>query len=199
MPPGTGDIQITVCQEVKLDGAVIVTTPQRLAFVDVIKGIQMFNDLRVRILGVVENMAYHECPRCKNHDEVFGRGYIHMLVEQFGIKNSVQIPLNGEISKFSDLGSPVVLTLPPQHTVVRAYTQLANKILVDVEKPYQIPNVYYDQQSKKVIVETEQARREINPYELRAKCKCAGCIDEFTGQQLLRPEKVPQDVHPVRV
>jgi ATP-binding protein involved in chromosome partitioning len=59
MPPGTGDIQITVCQEVKLDGAVIVTTPQRLAFVDVIKGIQMFNDLKVKILGVVENMAYH--------------------------------------------------------------------------------------------------------------------------------------------
>jgi ATP-binding protein involved in chromosome partitioning len=59
MPPGTGDIQITICQEVKLDGAVIVTTPQRLAFVDVIKGIQMFNDLQVRILGVVENMAYH--------------------------------------------------------------------------------------------------------------------------------------------
>lgn len=66
MPPGTGDVQITLCQQVKFDGAIIVTTPQRLAYVDVIKGIQLFQDMRVKILGIVENMAYHECSKCKN-------------------------------------------------------------------------------------------------------------------------------------
>lgn len=199
MPPGTGDIQITVCQEVKLDGAVIVTTPQRLAFVDVVKGIEMFNSLKVKILGVVENMAYHECLKCKNKDEVFGPGYLKMLVNEFGIKNSVQIPLNSEISKFSDMGSPVVLTLPPQHSVTKAYIQLANHMIVEVTKPYIIPSVYFSQQTKKVIVQTEDKKREIDPYELRIKCKCAACVDEFTGHQILKRDKVPKDVHPVRV
>lgn len=80
MPPGTGDIQITLCQQVKFDGAVIVTTPQRLAFVDVVKGIQMFQDLKVKILGVVENMAFHSCLKCGNEDQVFGKGYMSMLI-----------------------------------------------------------------------------------------------------------------------
>ena len=79
----------------KFDGAVIVTTPQRLAFVDVVKGIQMFQDLRVKILGVIENMAYHKCIKCGCEDEVFGKGYLKMITDQFGIKNSVRVPLNG--------------------------------------------------------------------------------------------------------
>lgn len=68
MPPGTGDIQISLCQELKFDGALIVTTPQRLAFMDVIKGIEMFQDLRVKILGVVENMSYYQCSKCGSVD-----------------------------------------------------------------------------------------------------------------------------------
>lgn len=85
-PPGTGDVQISLCQEVKFDGAVIVSTPQRLAFIDVIKGIEMFQDLRVNILGIVENMAYYECSKCGTKDEIFGKGYTKMMMEQFGIE-----------------------------------------------------------------------------------------------------------------
>lgn len=86
MPPGTGDIQISMCQELNFTGAVVVTTPQKLSFIDVVKGIDMLDELKIPILSVVENMSYFICDGCDKKHEIFGKGYVEMLQKQFGIE-----------------------------------------------------------------------------------------------------------------
>ena len=92
-PPGTGDIHITICQDLKLDGTVVVTTPQKLSLVDVVKGIQMFDKLKVPTIGVVENMSYFQCPGCDERHDIFGSGALKQLTELYGFKNTFQVPL----------------------------------------------------------------------------------------------------------
>ena len=125
MPPGTGDIQLTLCQELNLNAAVIVTTPQKLSYVDVVKGIEMFDELKVPTIGIVENMAYFKCGECSEKQYIFGRGFTQQLKNQFGIKNSFEIPITPDISQYSDSGHPYVRALPDSVPEVSLYTEIA--------------------------------------------------------------------------
>jgi ATP-binding protein involved in chromosome partitioning len=112
MPPGTGDAQLTMAQQVPLKGAVIVSTPQDLALVDARRGIAMFRRVNVPVLGIVENMSYFLCPHCGERSDIFGHGGARAEAQRLGVPFLGEVPLDMEIREKSDAGLPVVATVP---------------------------------------------------------------------------------------
>ena len=112
MPPGTGDAQLTMAQQVPLKGAVIVSTPQDLALIDARRGIAMFKRVNVPVLGIVENMSYFLCPQCGTRSDIFGHGGARREAERHGVPFLGEVPLHMTIREKSDAGLPVVATEP---------------------------------------------------------------------------------------
>jgi ATP-binding protein involved in chromosome partitioning len=112
MPPGTGDIQLTLTQKVPVSGAVIVTTPQEIALLDARKGLQMFRKVGVPVLGIVENMGLHRCPACGHESHVFDSGGGATLAERYQTLLLGQLPLDGRIREQADSGQPTVVADP---------------------------------------------------------------------------------------
>jgi ATP-binding protein involved in chromosome partitioning len=112
MPPGTGDAQLTMAQQVPLKGSVIVSTPQDLALIDARRGIAMFRRVNVPVLGIVENMSYFVCPHCGERSDIFGHGGARHEAERLGVPFLGEVPLDMEIREKSDSGLPVVATAP---------------------------------------------------------------------------------------
>lgn len=121
LPPGTGDVQLTLCQKFALDGAVIVSTPQDVALLDARKGIDMFRQLKTPILGMIENMSTHVCSNCGHEEHLFGHGGVKAEAEKLGVPLLAEIPLHLDIRLAGDSGAPVVVTKPdsPQAAAFR--------------------------------------------------------------------------------
>ncbi len=115
MPPGTGDAQLTMAQQVPLAGAVIVSTPQDLALIDARKGLNMFRKVDVPVLGIVENMSYFICPHCGKRSDIFGHGGAQSEAERLGVPFLGEVPLI-PIRETSDAGTPVVASVRPRRT-----------------------------------------------------------------------------------
>ncbi len=126
MPPGTGDTQLTFSQEIKMDGAIIVSTPQEVALLDVKRGIKMFDKLGVKILGLVDNMSFFMGDDGKKY-KIFGEGGVKKTAEEFKKEFFGEIPINPEVGKFGDEGKPIVES-NPNHEISKIYLDFANKI-----------------------------------------------------------------------
>ena len=114
MPPGTGDVQLTMAQQVPLSGAIIVSTPQDLALIDARKGLNMFRKVDVPVLGIIENMSYFLCPKCGERSDIFGHGGAEAEAEKLGIPFLGGVPLHMDIRATSDEGQPIVASQPGQ-------------------------------------------------------------------------------------
>ena len=126
MPPGTGDTQLTFSQEIKIDGAIIISTPQEVALLDVKRGIKMFDKLGVKILGLVDNMSFFVGDDDKKYF-IFGEGGVQKTADEFKKNFLGEIPLNSEVGKSGDNGKPIVES-NPDHKISKIYLNFANKI-----------------------------------------------------------------------
>jgi len=127
MPPGTGDAQLTMAQQVPLAGAVIVSTPQDLALIDARKGLNMFRKVDVPVLGIIENMSYFLCPSCGDRSDIFGHGGAREEAERLGVPFLGEVPLHMDIRAKSDSGQPVVISDPSApHSQI--YCEIAAKV-----------------------------------------------------------------------
>ena len=126
MPPGTGDTQLTFAQEISLDGVIIISTPQEIALQDVKRGIRMFDKLKVKILGLVDNMCHFIGDDGKKY-AIFGEGGVKKTAEEFEKEFLGEIPINSEVGKQGDLGTPIVEN-KPDHEISKIYLEFAKKI-----------------------------------------------------------------------
>ena len=133
MPPGTGDIQLTLAQKASVSGAVIVTTPQDIALLDARKGIEMFRKVEIPVLGIVENMAVHICSQCGHAEHIFGEGGGERVAQEYDTTLLGSLPLDRRIREETDSGLPIV-TREPDGEIADSYKQIARKILEGLAK-----------------------------------------------------------------
>jgi len=186
MPPGTGDIQLTITQRAQLTGAVIVTTPHTLSLVDVAKGILMFEKVDVPVLGVVENMSFFVCDNCQKKHHIFGAG-AHALTERFGLPTLAEIPL---LTGLASSGTPGAAAFD------EAMRDLADNLhraigrrRIETMRPTATKRGGYLH-----VQWPDGGESDIPGFVLRASCRCAQCVNELTGEPILDAASIPPDI-----
>ncbi len=191
MPPGTGDIQLTITQSVRITGALIVTTPQSLAIADVIKGIQMFEKVNVPMLGIVENMSYFVCDNCDKKHYIFGTADQIPLEKRFGLTTLAHLPLERVLTE----GLAIYESRPDVAAMTDAVAMALGRRTAGQDA---IPTV--EKAGRDLIVHwTDGSSSDIASRDLRAACQCASCVDEYSGKQILEVDSIPSDIEALEI
>ncbi len=205
LPPGTGDVQLSLCQTIPVTGAVIVSTPQEVAWNVAQKAILMFDKLNAPILGIIENMSYFSCSHCHEKEEIFSRGGAKKAAERLEIPYLGEVPIVTAIRKTADEGDPVVHS-DPSSEQAKNFIQIADNLV------QQLKNQKEKGSSKKApikispagqtpleIIWNDGAVSKFDAKKLRAACPCAACVNEITGQRTIKLESVPADIKPAAI
>jgi ATP-binding protein involved in chromosome partitioning len=191
LPPGTGDIQITFSQQAKLTGSLIVTTPQQLASSIAKKGLQMFQQVNVPILGIIENMSTFSCPHCHKTTDIFSHSGGEKLSQEFNIPFLGSIPLDPAIMEASDRGE---VLLDHYDSIVNNLENSLTQQLLNQKNILKPEKININEQNKLSIIWTDGHESQYNFFDLRLKCPCASCVDENTGKRILKSEQIPLDI-----
>ncbi len=188
MPPGTGDIQLTITQTIALSGAVIVTTRQTLSLVDVARGILMFEKVNVPILGIIENMSYFICDNCDKKHYIFGGSAEQSLKERFGLDILAEVPLLPQFTKkvFGPMANEFIMTAVDN--TVRALGKMSI-----LQK--QVPVIRFDA-THTFLKWPDGEEIKVNNRDLRLSCRCALCVNEMTGELMLKEKDVAENIAP---
>lgn len=200
LPPGTGDIQLTLCQIIPLTAAVIVTTPQYISFIDVVKGIEMFDRLSVPVIGAVENMSYFEDPVSKEKHFPFGEGALKKLVSEFGFKTVMSLALNSEVSSSADQGIPFIEGYSDSamgQQILDFTDQLVHELIKLSQGQLELPKIGFVKGEGVLIQFSGEPEKAINAKQLRLACNSALNRDEFSGELITKPESVSEDIYPL--
>lgn len=200
LPPGTGDVHLTLAQSVPMTGAVIVSTPQDVGLTISLKTLRMFQTTKVPILGIVENMSFWTCSHCGQREDIFGHGGAQEASRTLGVPFLGEIPIDPAIRIAADRGAPIVATAP-ESAAAQAYRRIAGLLAAQVAIRTAAPGAAESPKSVERpdprlvrIVWPDGHKSELAARYLRLHCPCAGCIDEWTGQKRLDPSAVPEDV-----
>jgi len=196
MPPGTGDVQLTLGQMIPITASVMVTTPQKVSFIDVLKGIKMFDQLNVPTIAAIQNMTYFKCDNCDEKHYIFGVGALQKLTKEFGFKLTYEFPMDPQIPLLCDTGIPIVVDMP-EHDVSKLYLKFAKELLKEVEVlKKQSPPQFQFIENKGIQMLQNNEVTIISPKTLRENCICAHCVDDVSGQKKLDPATISEDIKP---
>ena len=199
LPPGTGDIQLSLCQTIPITGAVIVSTPQDVAWNVAQKAIVMFDKLNAPILGIIENMSTYACSNCGHEEDVFGTGGARRAAASLGIPFLGQVPLIRSIRQSADLGDPVTRS-DPKSPGAEAFRKITDQLKEQLKNPNRnaakkVPLKIGPPGLAEIMIEWDGGEKSIfESRRLRAVCPCASCVDEFTGRRILNPESIPANI-----